>query len=113
MTAGEELENARAAMILIHGRGAVAQSILELVSQLDATGFAYLVPQAAGNTWYPHSFLAPTPENEPGISSGLYVISQLIDDLNAKGFTPDKIMLLGFSQGACLTLEFVARNPRK
>ena len=113
LTVGEPLASAEAAMILIHGRGASAESILTLVSRLDGPGFAFLAPQAAESTWYPHSFLAPIPQNEPGISSGLYVISQIMADLDSKGILSEKIMLLGFSQGACLTLEFAARNPKR
>ena len=77
-TAGEPLERARAAMIMVHGRGATAESILMLANHLQQPGFAYLAPQAAGNTWYPYSFLAPIPQNEPGISSGIAVIAGLL-----------------------------------
>ena len=111
-TAGEPLERARAAMIMVHGRGATAESILTLANELRQPGFAYLAPQAAGNTWYPYSFLAPIPHNEPGISSGMAVITGLLERISAAGVPPERTMLLGFSQGACLSLEYAARHAR-
>ncbi len=112
-TAGEPLDRAKAAMIMIHGRGATAESILSLAEALDQPGFAYLAPQAAGYTWYPNSFLAPLPSNEPGLSSGLAVIASLFETLAEAGISAERTMLLGFSQGACLSLEFTARNARR
>jgi predicted esterase len=100
-------------MIMVHGRGATAESILTLVQALDTPGFVYLAPQAAGNTWYPNSFLAPIPSNEPGISSGLAAIDDLMKRVAAAHIPPEKTMLLGFSQGACLSLEFAARHARR
>jgi predicted esterase len=97
-------------MIMLHGRGATAESILTLVQAIDTPGFAYLAPQAAGNTWYPNSFLAPIPSNEPGISSGLGAIDDLMKRIGAAHIPPEKTMLLGFSQGACLSLEYAARH---
>ena len=113
LTAGEPLDRAQAAMIMVHGRGATAESILTLADELAQPGFIYLAPQAAGNTWYPNSFLAPIPSNEPGISSGLAVIAGLLDHLAEAGIPAERTMLLGFSQGACLTLEFTARHARR
>lgn len=113
LIAGEALKQAKAAMILLHGRGASAEDILSLASEVDQPGFAYLAPQAAGHTWYPQSFLAPLASNEPGISSGLAVIATLLERLKEVGIGPEYTILLGFSQGACLTLEFVARNARR
>ncbi len=110
---GEPLDGARAAMIMIHGRGASAEDILELTGELHKHGFAYLAPQAAGDSWYPNSFLAPIPSNEPGLSSGLAVIASLFSQLSDAGIPPERTILLGFSQGACLALEFVARNARR
>jgi predicted esterase len=104
------LEAANAAMVMVHGRGATAESILTLVPAIDTPGFAYLAPQAAGGTWYPNSFLAPIPSNEPGISSGLAAIADLVKRIGAAGIRPERTMLLGFSQGACLSLEYAARN---
>lgn len=113
LTAGEPLDRAQAAMIMIHGRGATAESILTLADELNQPGFIYLAPQASGYTWYPNSFMSPIPSNEPGISSGLAIIAGLIERLAEAGFPSEKIMLLGFSQGACLSLEFVARHTRR
>ncbi|NJL13196.1 MAG: alpha/beta fold hydrolase [Microscillaceae bacterium] len=109
---GKSLEEAQAAMILIHGRGATAEGMLGLVDEFYASDWAYLAPQAWGHSWYPYSFLAPIPQNEPGLSSGLWIIDQLVQGLLAKGLPSQKIVLLGFSQGACLALEYAARHPR-
>ena len=111
--AGAPLDTADAAMIMVHGRGATAESILTLVPALDVDGFAYLAPQASGNTWYPNSFLAPIPSNEPGITSGLQAISDIVESIIAAGIPRERIVLLGFSQGACLSLEFSARNAAR
>ena len=110
---GASLKDAKAAMILLHGRGADAQDILTLAPELDQPDFAYLAPNANGNTWYPQSFMAPVSQNEPGISSGLQTIADVLAQLSQAGFPPEKVMLLGFSQGACLSLEFIARNARR
>lgn len=112
-TAGVPLEQAQAAMILLHGRGASAESILELASELGRPGVAYLAPQANGFTWYPFSFLAPTEQNEPFLSSALGLVGTAVDQVLGAGVPTERLLLLGFSQGACLTLEFVARNPRR
>ena len=98
---------------MVHGRNATADSILSLVPAIDTPGFAYLAPQAAGNTWYPNSFLAPIPTNEPGITSGLAAIDDLIETLRQSGIPVEKTMLLGFSQGACLSVEYAARHARR
>jgi phospholipase/carboxylesterase len=111
-TAGEPLERAKAAMLMVHGRGARAEDILSLADDLAQPGFAYLAPQAADNTWYPNSFLAPISSNEPWLSSALAFVGDVFDQIIEKGILPERIMLLGFSQGACLTLEFAARNAR-
>jgi phospholipase/carboxylesterase len=113
LTAGEALEKARAAMIMIHGRGASAEDILELAAELKQPGFVFLAPQASGHAWYPNSFLAPIASNEPELSSGLAVIAALLERLAGAGIPAERTMLLGFSQGACLTLEFAARNARR
>ena len=113
LTAGERLDRARAAMIMIHGRGAAAANILELTAELDAPGFAYLAPQAADNTWYPNRFLAPIPSNEPWLSSALTAVADVLAQVTKAGLPPERTMLLGFSQGACLTLEFAARNAQR
>jgi len=113
MHAGAPLDTARAVMIMVHGRNAAPENILELSDVLDRPGFAYVGPAAAGGTWYPYSFMAPREQNEPGISSGLAVIESLVTTLLARGFPAERIMLLGFSQGACLTSEFSIRHPRR
>jgi predicted esterase len=113
LTAGPPLEQAKGALILVHGRGATAQSILTLADELPHAETVYLAPQAAGNSWYPHSFLAPVPRNEPGLSSGLALIGEVLDRLKAAGIPPERILLLGFSQGACLALEFAARHAQR
>ena len=110
---GPALDDATSAMILVHGRGASAQGILDLARHLTLTGMTYLAPQAAGHTWYPYSFLAPLEQNEPGKSSGLDVIGGLVGRLEDAGIPAERIVLAGFSQGACLASEFVARNPRR
>jgi predicted esterase len=108
--AGAPLSAARAAVILTHGRGATAESILDLAAEVDPGQVAYLAPQARGNTWYPNSFLAPMASNEPGLSSGLAVLGALLAEIGVAGIPPERVGLLGFSQGACLTLEFAARH---
>jgi phospholipase/carboxylesterase len=113
MHAGAPLDTARAVMIMVHGRNAAPENILELTDVLDRPEFAYVGPAAAGGTWYPYSFMAPREQNEPGISSGLAVIESLVTTLLARGFAAERIMLLGFSQGACLTSEFSIRHPRR
>jgi predicted esterase len=113
VAAGVPLGSARAAMIMVHGRGASAENILEMVESIDVGHFAYLAPQANGGTWYANSFLAPIPSNEPGISSGLQAIDDVIATICAAGIADDHIMLLGFSQGACLSLEYSARHARR
>jgi len=112
-TAGTPLDQARAAMVMVHGRGATAPSILTLADALDRPEFAYLAPQASGNAWYPNSFLGPIPSNEPGISSGIQAIRDVLDRIESAGIPAERTVLLGFSQGACLALEFSARNARR
>lgn len=110
---GEPIAEATAAVILVHGRGGGAEDILTLAGELDVPGVAYLAPQAAGHTWYPRSFLAPIAANEPELSSGLRRLAGLVDELAAAGLGARRLVLLGFSQGACLTLELAARYPRR
>ncbi len=112
-SAGMPLSDAKAAVVLIHGRGATAESILELRTVLDFPELAFLSPQASGHTWYPYSFLAPLARNEPGLSSGLRAIAETLRTVEEAGVQTDKIIIGGFSQGACLASEFVARNARR
>jgi predicted esterase len=111
--AGEPLARARAAMLMVHGRGARAEDILSLTRQLAEPGFAFLAPQAAGNTWYPNRFLSPIADNEPWLSSALSVIGEVLEKIIAAGIPPERVLLLGFSQGACLALEYTARNAQR
>ena len=110
---GVAIADARLAAVLIHGRGASAEDILGLSQEFSALDVAYLAPQAAGNTWYPYSFLAPVAQNEPGLSSALGVIAAILASLDAQGIPANRIVLMGFSQGACLTSEFAARHARR
>lgn len=113
LAAGVPLAEAQAAMIMVHGRGASAEDILGLVDEIDHPGFAYLAPQAANHTWYPYRFLAPIEQNEPYLSSALDVIGDMLHEISAAGIPPERVILLGFSQGACLAIEFAARNARR
>lgn len=112
-TAGKDPGEAEAAMILVHGRGASAQSILMLADDLNEPDLHYIAPQASQFTWYPHSFLMPIKQNQPGLNSGLQAIHDLITALEEKGIDRSRIILGGFSQGACLASEFAARHPSK
>ena len=113
LQAGESVDQANAAMVMMHGRGATAKDILELVFDLKQPGFAYLAPQAEGNAWYPNSFLAPLESNEPALTSALLTIENILIKLEEAAIPIEHTIILGFSQGACLTLEFVARNARR
>jgi predicted esterase len=110
---GAPLETAAGALIAIHGRGAGAEDIIALGKEIAPPNVAILAPQAAGNTWYPYRFLEPTERNEPYLSSALRVVTDLITQLEERSIPPERIALLGFSQGACLALEAAARNPRR
>jgi phospholipase/carboxylesterase len=113
LTSGTPLNQARAALIMIHGRGATAEDILSLANEFDTGNFTYLAPQAANHTWYPNRFLEPIERNEPWLSSALLVIDDLITHVVAAGIPMERLVLLGFSQGACLTLEYAARHPQR
>jgi predicted esterase len=110
VSVGLPLGQSHAAMIMLHGRNAAPRNILELVPLLDRPQFTYLAPAAAGNAWYPYSFMSDTATNQPGLSSALWVVESLIADLVARGIQKEHIALLGFSQGGCLTAEFAARH---
>jgi predicted esterase len=100
-------------MVMVHGRGATAESILELRQELPSHGFAFLAPQAEGYTWYPNSFLAPIEANEPWLSSALAALGRVLEQALAAGIPRSRCLLLGFSQGACLALEYAARNANR
>ena len=112
LMAGEPLGRARAAMLMVHGRGARAEDILSLAEQFNQPDFVYLAPQAAENTWYPNRFLVPMEQNEPWLSSALAFVDRTLSQIITAGISYKQVILLGFSQGACLALEFAARNAR-
>lgn len=109
---GEPLDKARAAMILVHGRGATAEDIMTLAADLMHPGFVYFAPQAAGNAWYPNPFTAPLEANEPYLSSALGVLKTLLAKVET-AIPAQRVILLGFSQGACLALEFAVSHARR
>lgn len=110
---GPSLADARLVAILVHGRGGSADEMLGLAESFGVTDVSYLAPQAAGNTWYPYSFLSPIPQNEPGLTSGLRTLSRLITACDQQGIPTTRVVLLGFSQGACLSLEYAARHAQR
>jgi len=109
---GKNIIEAKKALIMVHGRGGSADDILSLATHLHVQDFALLAPQATGNSWYPSSFLAKPADNEPWLSSALEVLAHTVKEIESHGIAPQHIFFLGFSQGACLTLEFVTRNAR-
>jgi phospholipase/carboxylesterase len=111
--AGKPLDQAKKVAIMIHGRGATAESILSLSDHLNLDEFALIAPQAPGNTWYPYSFMAPDQSNQPSFSESLNTIDEILRDLTKKGFTSEKIYFIGFSQGACLSLEYASQHAQK
>jgi phospholipase/carboxylesterase len=113
ITAGKEITPESKVLIMLHGRGASAEDILSLSSHLNVKDYILLAPQATNNTWYPYSFLAPPSQNEPWLSSALNLVKEIVDEIIAKGIPAEHIYFAGFSQGACLTLEFIARNAEK
>ncbi|MCP9200819.1 dienelactone hydrolase family protein [Gramella sp. GC03-9] len=113
ITGGKKISEASKVLILLHGRGGNAQNILSLANDLKTTDFALFAPQATNNTWYPYSFLAPPSQNEPWLSSGLDIVYKLLEEVKAEGIASEDIYFGGFSQGACLTAEFVTRNAEK
>jgi len=110
-TQGRALGEARVAVIMIHGRNAAPKNILDLAGAFDQPEAAYLAPAAAGGAWYPLSFMAPIEQNEPGITSGIAVVHALIDSAMEAGISSERIVLLGFSQGACLACTAAQRRP--
>ena len=113
ITAGKDLKQAKKALIMLHGRGAQASDILSLAPHLQVNDYALVAPQATNYTWYPYSFMANPNHNEPWLSSALTVIGEVVSDIQAAGIANENIYFLGFSQGACLTLEFVTRHAAK
>jgi phospholipase/carboxylesterase len=113
VTAGTDVADADAALVLVHGRGATAQSIVSMAETFHRPGVALLAPQARNSTWYPRSFLEPVKLNEPGRTSGLAAIDDAVGTASGADIPLDRIVVLGFSQGGCLASEYVARNPRR
>ena len=113
LSAGKALNEATRVLIMIHGRGGSAEDILSLAEQLEVNDYSLIAPQATNNTWYPYSFLAPPKENEPWLSSALAILKEITNDLNKQNINSSNIYFLGFSQGACLMLEFITRNATR
>jgi len=113
ITGGQAFDKAGGAIVLVHGRGASAEDVLNLARELDLPELAYLAPEAAGNSWYPYSFLAPIEQNEPWLTSALSLLAIVVDRAVRAGISRNKVALMGFSQGACLATEFVARNANR
>ena len=112
-TEGKSLQDAEKALVMLHGRGADARDILGLAPRLNVNYYALLAPQATNHVWYPYSFLAKPEENEPWLSSALDLVEEVVNDISEQGIAKENIYLLGFSQGACLALEFAARNASR
>jgi len=110
---GPPPRDARLVVILAHGRGSSAVDLLGLAREFTVEDVSYLAPEAAGHTWYPFSFLAPIDKNEPYLGSALRRLGELVDEVASEGVSADRVVLLGFSQGACLSLEFAARHARR
>jgi len=113
LVAGPDPLKAEFGMILIHGRGASPEGILRLTEELDEPDFAFLAPRATGNSWYPRSFLNPVELNQPGLNSALQVVYDLLNELKGDGIPKERVILAGFSQGACLVSEFSVRHPAR
>lgn len=110
---GTSLDSAARALIMLHGRGATASSILKLATHFKLENTALLAPEATNNSWYPFSFMAPETENQPALGSALEILAQLTDQVNRAGIKSENIFFLGFSQGACLALEYTARHAKR
>jgi phospholipase/carboxylesterase len=113
LAAGKPLGEARVAMVMAHGRGASPADILTVAAALRRPDVAYLAPEAEGNAWYPYSFMAPIEQNQPWLDDALALIDRVVGQALGGGVAAERVLLLGFSQGACLTLEYAARNPRR
>ena len=112
LTTGKKIEEGGRALIMIHGRGSTAKNILSISSHLSVDGYTLIAPQATNNTWYPYSFVEPPAHNEPWLTSAITLLGEIVNDI-AKTVDKKNIYFLGFSQGACLTLEFAARNAER
>jgi predicted esterase len=110
---GAPVAHARVASILLHGRGGSPEDMLSLADEWRVSDVAYLAPAASNHTWYPQTFLAPIAQNEPALSSALRVLERLVESLAVQGIGSDRVLIVGFSQGACLALEYVARHAKR
>jgi predicted esterase len=113
MMTGSELEEAQSAIIMLHGRGSSAGDILTLTSHFNINGAVFLAPEAYGNSWYPQWFMSKLEDNQPNLDSAIRLLKQLVGNLKSNGIPPERILLLGFSQGACLVSEFAVRNAQR
>jgi phospholipase/carboxylesterase len=113
ITTGTPLANAKGVLVLLHGRGGTAQNIISLASEFNLTDMAIAAPQATNDSWYPYSFMSPVADNQPALDSALELIGDAVKDIIAGGISPQNIYFAGFSQGACLTLEYIARNAQQ
>ena len=113
LSGGAPVASAKGVLIMIHGRGSTSSDIMELSGELLIEGMAVIAPQAPQNSWYPHSFMAPNVSNQPEIDFSLKIIDELVQKILSYGISHEKIFFLGFSQGACLMLEYISRNARK
>jgi phospholipase/carboxylesterase len=113
ITTGTPLVQAKGVLVMLHGRGGTAQNIISLAGQFDLNDFAIVAPQATNNSWYPYSFMEPVANNQPAFDSALAVIGNAVAEIIAAGIAPANIYFAGFSQGACLTLEYIARNAQR
>lgn len=110
---GTPLKEAKKALIMVHGRGGFAEDILAVADHLKIEDFALVAPQAYNNSWYPLSFMAPVQQNQPWLDSAVEMLQLLEKELNDEGIASEDIYFFGFSQGACLTLEYVTRNAKR
>ncbi|HTO15644.1 MAG TPA: dienelactone hydrolase family protein [Edaphocola sp.] len=111
--AGKSLKDAKKILIMVHGRGANAHDVLGLATHFNVSDYALLAPEATNNTWYPYSFMAKSEQNEPWLSSALELLKTALEEIKKEGFPSENIYFMGFSQGACLALEFVTRNAER
>ena len=107
------MDKAKGALVMLHGRGGTAENIISLAGEFNIEDLAIIAPQASNHSWYPYSFMMPVAQNQPALDSALQIVGELVDDLIVKGIPAEHIYFAGFSQGACLTLEYVARNAKR
>jgi phospholipase/carboxylesterase len=113
ITSGTPLAQAKGALVMLHGRGGTAANIISLAGEFNINDIAIIAPQAANNTWYPYSFMAPVAQNQPQLDAALQLISDTVDEITKAGIPAEQIYFAGFSQGACIMLEYLARNAKQ